>query len=196
MAQEKEQGARRSRGTDSYPRDRFDDVKRSGRTGAHRVTAQQRFTWQYLIAVLISVAVLTTAGIFFVNQLSSTGRLPELNDGGSGQEQSPDRVTPELDPEATVVILDGTSPDTELAQQLEPMFTDEQWGDVLAVLPAETNDVEISAIFYADPADEAAALGLAQKLGGLSAYSSSDYEGYDARLIVLLGSDYAGPGRE
>lgn len=176
-----------------YPRDRFDDLPNSGRTGAHRVTALPRYAWLYVMGALVGAALLTTVGVLGVNLANSSGSLPLLPSQEPVEPEAP-KVTPLLDPAATVVILDGTSPTGEMALRLDPVITQEQWGIITAAGPAASTDVEISAVFYADPADEAAAMGLAQKLGGLSAYQSSEYAESGARLVVLLGSDYAGPG--
>ena len=177
-----------------YPTDRFDMVPRSGRVGAHRVTAQPRIVWLYVFATLAGAALLTAAGIIGVNLANSAGSLPPLP---SETQKAPEeaKVTPELDPEASVVLLDGTSAQGELALRLAPVITSEQLGVILAAVPAANADVEISAVFYADPADEAAAHGLANELGGISTYSSTEYTEYGARLVVLLGSDYAGPAK-
>ena len=75
-------------------------------------------------------------------------------------------------------------------------ITQNGWGQILFSAPAASSDVKISAVFYSTPEDEAAALGLAKELGGVSTFQSSDYDEYGARLIVLLGVDYAGPGSD
>src|SRR5690606_29029883 len=72
----------------------------------------------------------------------------------------------------------------------------EGWGQVLFSENLAESDVSISAVFYRDAADEAAARGLAEKRGGVSTYLTEDYAEFDARLIVLIGADYAGPGAE
>ena len=177
-----------------YPHDRFDELPRTGRIGAHRVHAQLRFTWQYVIAGLIGVALLTTAGIVGVNLANSAGKLPEFGDQPKATAASP-KTKPQLDPAASIVLLDGTADSGDLALRLDSIVGAEKWGVIAYSGPAATADVEISAVFYESDADEAAALGLAEKLGGLSAYKTSDYSAYGARLVVLLGSDYAGPGR-
>lgn len=176
-----------------YPHDRFDDVRKSGRTGAHRYTPHQRYVWQFVVGGIIGAALLTGIGVVSVNFANNAGTLPILPTDGTS-EPTTEKTTPALDPEASIVILDGTSSTGDIALRLDPIITQEQWGKVMSAGPAASTDVEISAVFYADPADEAAALGLAQKLGGLSAYQSEDYADSGARLIVLLGSDYAGPG--
>ncbi|MGO3148214.1 MAG: LytR C-terminal domain-containing protein [Leucobacter sp.] len=178
-----------------YPTDRFDMVPNSGRVGAHRVTAQPRIVWLYVFATLAGAALLTAIGIIGVNLANSSGSLPPLPSETQEIPAEP-QITAELDPEASVVLLDGTSAQGELALRLAPVITSEKFGVILAAVPAASADVEISAVFYADPADEAAALGLANELGGISTYSSTEYTDYGARLVVLLGSDYAGPAKD
>lgn len=176
-----------------YPEDRFDRAERTGRVGAHRVTARPRYVWQFLIAGLLGFALLTTVGILLVQNIGATGKLPSLD-------RTPTAVAPaptvaKLDPEATVAVLNG-SQTANLAASLDKIITDEQWGQILFSGSAASQDVQISAVFYSDEADAEAAEGLAAKLGGLSTYTTQDYAEYGAKLVVLLGSDYAGPGLE
>lgn len=177
-----------------YPEDRFDAVARSGRVGAHRVTARPRYTWQYIIAGLLGFALLTTVGVLVAHNVGSSGKLPSLSQGPSAgaATKTPDA---ELDPEATIAVLNGT-PIPNLAAALDGIISSEKWGKVLLSGSASSTDVKISAVFYRDEADAAAAAGLAAELGGLYAYPTTDYKQYDSRLIVLLGADYAGPGIE
>ncbi len=199
MTQQQEAAhSEKSRGTasQSYPADRFDEIPRSSRVGAHRVTAQPKVLWLYVFVTLAGAALLTALGIIGVNIANTTGSLPPLPSETREPVEEPAQVQAELDPEATVVLLDGTSADGELALRLAPIITDQQLGVILAAAPAASSDVTISAVFYADPTDEAAAHGLANELGGISTYPSTDYTEYGARLVVLLGTDYAGPGKD
>ena len=82
-----------------------------------------------------------------------------------------------------------------MAQSLATVITDEKWGSIILAVPAATTDVTISAVFYTDAENEAAALGLAEKLGGVSTYLNADYAEGEADLVVLIGADYAGPGK-
>ncbi|WP_244304753.1 LytR C-terminal domain-containing protein [Leucobacter viscericola] len=176
------------------PEDRFDRVERSGRVGAHRVTVRPRYVWQYLIAALLGFALLTTAGIFAVQSIGNVEALPLLGDkGGTADTQKP--ATAKLDPKATVAVFNGT-PTENLAGALEKIIPEKSWGNVVYAGSAGKDDVKISAVFYRDAADQAAAAGLAAKLGGISTYETKDYADYGARLIVLIGEDYAGPGIE
>ena len=194
MARPIEDGIENRSARQSYPEDRFDRVQHSGRVGAHRVTARPRYIWQYLIAGLLGFAVLTTVGILAVQSVGGSGRLPLASPGGTSGSAEP-RVEAELDPEATIAILNGT-PTENLAAALDQIVTEEQWGKIQFSGSAATTDVTISAVFYSDPDDESAAAGLAEKLGGVSTYTSDDYESYDVRLVVLIGADYKGPGLE
>lgn len=182
------------RNRQGHPEDRFDRVERSGRVGAHRVTVRPRYIWQYIIAALLGFALLTTAGIVAVQVIGSVESLPLLGNEGN-EKTTPKPAAAELDPDATVAILNGT-PTENLASALGDIITNEDWGKVLYSNSADKSDVKISAVFYRDAADESAAKGLAAKLGGISTYSTEDYGDYGARLIVLIGEDYAGPGIE
>ncbi|WP_427870671.1 LytR C-terminal domain-containing protein [Leucobacter luti] len=171
-----------------YPEDRFDRVERSRRVGAHRVTPRPRYIWQYLIAALLGFALLTGIGILAVQSIGSTGKVPSPTRSSAATKE-----VPELDPTATIAVLNGTEI-PNLAAALDQTITAEQWGQILFSGSAEVSDVQISAVFYRDEADAAAAEGLAAKLGGISTFATTDYGDYQARLIVLIGVDYAGPG--
>lgn len=186
-------GTRRSDAAQEFPRDRFDQVQHRGRVGAHRVTSQPRVGWQFVVGGVIAAAILTTAGFLGVNFLNSIGKLPDMADRPQGG-SSATRVQAELNPEASVVLLDGTSESADLAARLVPIISDNNLGVISFAGPAAETGVELSAVFYKDSADEAAALGLAKELGGLSAYATDAYQEYDAQLIVLLGANYSGPG--
>ncbi len=172
------------------PEDRFDRVQHTRRAGAHRLTARPRTFWTYAVAALVGTAVCATAGIFALQAASSTGevRLP------TGKTTTTAAEAAKLDPKATVAVINGTSTE-ELAGGVDSVITKEKWGQVGFSGDAAKRDVKISAIFYSADADRPAAEGLAKKLGGLSSYKSSSYDSYQVKLVVLLGADYAGPGK-
>lgn len=172
--------------------DRFERPRRVGRVGAHRLVARPRRFWLYLVSALVGVAVLTGVGIVLIQNIGT--------DVSSFLENKPEeaatvveQVKPVIDPEATIAVLNGT-PTEGLDASVAQIITDNGWGLIGFSQVAATDDVKISAVFYSDPADESAALGLANELGGVSIYQSDNYAEYGVRLIVLLGSDYAGPG--
>ncbi|WP_042544131.1 LytR C-terminal domain-containing protein [Leucobacter komagatae] len=174
-----------------YPEDRFDGLPSDGPVGSHRVTAQPRVTRHFVIGGLIGAALLTTVGIVGVTIAGSSGKLPLLPTSGTSAEST--KVKPVLDPEAKVAVLDGTTTDGDAATGVAAAITSEDWGVIVLAGPAATADVEISAVFYSDQAHEAAALALAERLGGVSTYQRDEYANGEAQLTVLIGDDYAGP---
>ncbi len=173
------------------PADRFDSLEKSPRVGAHRISGRVRRIWRYLIVGVVASAVLITAGVIAVNLVDyhgSESNAPQTS-GGSDEPE----VKPELDPSATIVILNG-NPTLNLAAGVDEAISTNQWGQIMFSDNADTRDVQISAVFYSNAEDLAAAKGLAEKLGGVSTYESQDYLQFGARLVVLLGADYAGPG--
>ncbi|MBL3685909.1 hypothetical protein D3248_02920 [Leucobacter zeae] len=194
VAQKTDGGSAPHRGSQEYPQDRFDRVERTGRVGAHRVTPRPRYVWQYLIAALLGFALLTAIGIVVVQSEGGSGKLSQLTQSKSST-SAKRAAAAEVDPDATLAILNGTEI-PNLAATLEGIVTQEKWGQILFSGSASTADVKISAVFYRDPADAGAAAALAAKLGGLSTYTTEEYTEYDVQLIVLLGSDYRGPGLE
>lgn len=176
--------------------DRFDRLPKNPRVGAHRISGRVRRFWRYFLVALIAIALLVTAGIIGVNSIGSgTGSNGASGSNGETAAPQPAQTQPELDPTATVVVLNGTTT-PNLAAGVDEVITRNGWGQIMFSDNAVSSDVEISAVFYASEADEAAALGLAAELGGVSIYESQNYTEYGARLVVLLGADYAGPGAE
>jgi hypothetical protein len=185
----------RSRGqrssSSSLPRDRFDEPQRTGRVGAHRIAGRARRAWRYVVAGAIATVLLVTAGILWANSIGGGGANDSL---AQGPAQTQERVKPELDPTATIAVLNGT-PTPNLAAGVDQVITANGWGIIAFSDDASQRDVPISAVFYASPEDEIAAAGLAAELGGVSTYQSDGYGEYGVRLVVLLGADYAGPGQ-
>jgi hypothetical protein len=177
------------------PRDRFDDLPRSGRVGVHRIVGAPRRFWIYLVSALLGIVLLTGIGMAVVHfGGASIGN-------SSAAEKTPDEapveqnVKAELNPDAAVVVLNGT-PMVGFGAVVDGLITSNGWGTILFSGDAASDAVEISAVFYSAEEDEAAALALANELGGVSIYQSSDYDEYGAQLVVLIGSDYAGPGSD
>lgn len=183
------------RGRQDYPADRFDVLEPSGRVGAHRVNPRPRYVWQVLIACVLGVAVLTTAGVLWLT-IGTGSSSSVVEKARNNAAESTQTVTGKLEPEATVAILEGTANDGQLAAAVDTAIRTEKLGTVTAAMPANTNDIKISAVFYTDPADEAAAIGLGKELGGIAAYRNEAYAEYESQLVVLLGADYKGPGAD
>jgi len=148
--------------------------------------------WQYLIAALIGVAVLTAAGIFVVQRVGAD--VSSIFDGGKpGSVVKPEKS--ELDPHATVAVLNGSSVDG-LQDAVAHAIKKGKWGKIAFADVAAADNVKTSAVFYGKKADRPAALGLAKQLGGIPVAQSSDYEQYEVRLVVVLGTNYEGPGAD
>ena len=191
MSQPPRDDTSRRDASQEYPEDRFDHPELRGRVGAHRVVARPRNTWRFVIAGVIGFALLTGLGIFTVERIGASLGLDERIGGSSDTAQ----VEPELDPEASVAVLNGT--DTPyLAEGVGQVIGDGDLGVIVFAGNAAETDVAISGVFYEDEADIPAAEGLARELGGLSIYQSNGYASYGARLVVLLGTDYGGPGAD
>lgn len=174
--------------------DRFDSVVRSRRVGAHRIVARPRRLWFYLLAGFVAVVLLTGGGMVAVHFMGAS--VTNLWEEEVPPPPPAPVVKPELDPTAEVVVLNGTSM-PGFGAIIDAIITENEWGQILFSTEAASNTVEISAVFYASVADEAAALGLAKELGGVSVYQSYEYsQQYGARLVVLLGADYGGPGSD
>lgn len=186
-------GEHRSPSRNALPLDRFDKLPRNGRVGVHRVVGRPRRFWIYLVSALLGVALLTAAGVIVI-QVTGTD-FNSLTEEAPKPTKAPPAVTPVLDPTASIVVFNGTPMDNFEAI-VDSVITQNGWGQILFSSPAASSDVQISAVFYSDPADEPAALALAKELGGVSIFQTSDYDEYGARLIVLLGADYAGPGSD
>lgn len=184
---------RSARATHATPADRFDKATKSGRVGAHRVTPRPRYFWVYFLTGLLGFALLTTLGILWLQSVGSITENP-LTQRTQTTEQPPP-TQGKLDPEATVIVLDGT-PDQEIGSALDKTITKEKWGEIVLSAPASSDDITESYVYFAAPNDEASALGLAKKLGGIPVMQNDEFGDFDARLIVLIGSDYDGPGSD
>lgn len=177
--------------------DRFDRVPRTRvpRVGVHRVSPKTTSGWTTLIVAALATLVLTLIGILVVTlQPGSVSFVDQLRDAPAPERAAPG-VEARIDPETTVVVLNGTEIDG-FAFLVDEIINDEGWGTTLFSGEADRRDVEISAIFYADEADAGLAKGLGEKLGGMSYYLSSDYTVYDNQLTVLIGADYRGPAAD
>jgi hypothetical protein len=181
----------------TFAEDRFDDVpkkgKRSGQIGAHRVVARQGHFWQWLLVMLIVTVLLSAAGIFTLHRIGANN-VP-FAQRVSESEEKPQEVKAKLDPSATVAVLNGTDT-TGLGEAVGDAVGKNKWGDVQYIGNTKDTATDISAVFYGDKDDQAAAEGLADKLGGVSTYLNKTYESIGTKLVILVGPDYAGPGKD
>ena len=188
-----------------FPADRFDrppaDLQR---VGAHRAPGRRGrgwivFAWSALATgVLVGLGVL---GMFVINDRVSFDGVLSSDNADSGSTGTPAPAAsdtpapvvppePTIDPAVNVVILNGTDV-TGLAGTAGDALVAEGW-TVGSRSNADATDVATSTVYYTDAAQEGAALGLAQSLGGVAIALSDQFkvEG-DNRMTVVLGADYA-----
>lgn len=171
--------------------DRFDKPDRVRRVGVHRSPPRKGVVWMRVLWVVLATAVLTAIGIVFVVIGPDNLLFPEAADTTKEAETTEEIVQGVTDPETTVTVLNGTSIPGR-GEQVEATITEGNLGTVTFVGDAADQNTAISAVFYHDPADEALAKGLGEKLGGVFYYLREDYARYETQLIVLIGSDFPG----
>lgn len=178
-----------------HPRDRFDDVPRDlHRVGAHRAAPRPGRIW-FVIGVWAVVAVvLTLVGILGLARLGYSGiDLSNLGGADDSSEVDPGVEAPEpmTDPTqlpegVTVAVLNGT--DTGgLANRVGDELTETGW-PVDSRASTSATDVQTTTVYFVDPEQQAAALGLVQILG-VGEVEQSD--AFPSALTIVLGADYA-----
>lgn len=182
------------RNSNMLPRDRFDEPELHGRVGAHRIVGRPNRFWVYAVSALVAIVVLTGAGIAAVMfaDVNVTKLFEESNTQDAPKEV---KVQPQLDPTAEIVVLNGT-PQPDFALIVDEQITLNNWGVVIFAGDAATTDITKTTVYYLVKADEPAALGLAEQLGGAAVELNPAYGEYNAQLVVVLGLDYRGPGQE
>lgn len=177
------------------PRDRFDEIPRTtGRVGAHR--AEQPGI-NGLVALLWSAAaalVLIAVGIFI--SLVLMGRI----DLGGGASEPVATQTPgvlaKIDTSYQVLILNAT-PQTGVVEQVRQKLIDQGWaGTDVFGSDTSTGSFDRTTVFYVKKEDEAAALGVAEVLGGAEIEQSDHYASSNSndrpQLTVVVGKNLVG----
>ncbi|MEV8266990.1 LytR C-terminal domain-containing protein [Microbacterium sp. NPDC076911] len=174
----------------SVPKDRFDDLPESGRIGAHRAENPHMRGWVVLLWAALATIVLITVGIF--GTLIASGRI-EL---GAPEPTATVEPTPEVeavvDTSFDVVILNAT-PESGLATQLKDVVVAAGWADeMVTASEAGSQDFAETTVYYLNDEDEAAALGLANVIGGAAVAQTDVYQPATAdeqQLTVVIGAD-------
>jgi cytoskeletal protein RodZ len=200
---------------EKYPKDRFDTAPESlQRVGAHRSPRRRGSGWIGFLWALLAVAVLVglgVLGLFIVNgnvnfsssnsTTSGTPSAPAQSPTSSAPAPAPSHTpshtpsptpTPEptIDPRLHVTVLNGT-PARGLAAGVSKTLTADGWS-VKTVGNASRGDFTQTVVYYSDPANKEAALGLVKSLTGAQAKAelSQTFAGTSADLTVVVGSDY------
>ncbi|GAA3582580.1 hypothetical protein GCM10022198_02270 [Klugiella xanthotipulae] len=173
--------------------DPFEKPQMGKRVGVHRSASRRGTKWIRFMWAALATIVLAVGGILYL--AIGEGNL-NLSIPGSTAQPTAVEETPAADavvsPDTSITILNGTS-DITLGDETSAFITAGSLGEVTYSGSNTTEDVEISAVFYVNAADEGLARGLAEKLGGLQYYLSADYSEFGSQLIVLLGSDFQVP---
>jgi hypothetical protein len=179
----------------TFPRDRFDDLEETGRVGAHRAENPRMRGWVVLLWAAIATVVLVVIGIF--GTLLASGRI-ELFPTPSPTASAPAvTIKPVIDTSYEVLILNAT-PQDGLATQMKDAVVAAGWNaDNVLASEAGSNDFPTTTVYYLNPQDQAAALGLAGVIGGAKVEQSDTYQPSDPKkpqLTVVIGLDRTAAG--
>jgi hypothetical protein len=176
------------------PHDRFDDIPRtSGRVGAHRaeqpgINGPVTLLWSAAVALVLIVI-----GIFVSMVLM--GRIDPFGTAEPAASQTPG-VLAEIDTSYQVLILNATS-ETGVVAGVRQKLIDQGWAaDAVFGSDNSTTKFDQTTVFYVKKADESAALGVAEILGGAKTEQSDHYQSVSGdgspQLTVVIGMDHVG----
>jgi hypothetical protein len=173
----------------TFPKDRFDDLPETGRVGAHRAENPRMRGWVVLLWAVLATIVLIAVGIF--GTLIASGRI-ELFPTPAPAATPQATVAPVLDTTYAVVVLNAT-PEDGLATQMKDVFVAAGWPvDSVLASEAGSDDFPETTVYYLAPEDEAAALALAEVIGGAKVAQSDVYQPANPdipQLTVVIGLD-------
>ena len=166
----------------------------TGRVGAHRAENPRMRGWLVLLWAALATIVLVAVGVF--GTLLASGRITTSPTPTQTVEPAPE-VTPVVDTSYGVMLLNAT-PEDGLATQLKDVVVAAGWtDDSVTAGEAGTQDFATTTVFYIDPADEAAAAGLAGVIGGAAVERSDAYPPATPgtpQLTVVIGADRTAGG--
>ena len=146
--------------------------------------------WVVLLWAILATVVLVAAGIF--GTLLVTGRVVLFPTPTPTATPLP-VVTPVVDPSYAVLALNAT-PEQGLATQMKDVVVAAGWAeDTVSAGEAGSTDFLETTVYYYLPADEAAAAGLAEVIGGAKIVQSDVYQPVDdpeaKQLVIVIGLD-------
>jgi hypothetical protein len=186
-----------------FPRDRFDDVPASlGRVGAHRAPRSRRGAWIATAWAALASGLLVVLGLYLLSLITDRVSFELPGFGTAEPEETAPVATPEPEPTIepvtdptlvelpagfTITVLNGAGIEG-LGSQARDLIVAPGW-PVGTVTAAAQDDVEITTVFYSDPALEGVAAGMAALLGVGVIELSDAFPG--APITVVLGADFA-----
>lgn len=184
-----------------YPKDRFDGHPPAlDRVGAHRAPSKKGRGWiafWWALAATVLLIAIGVGGLFFLNNRltpDTSGLAPDAAAPTATATPTPTptpTVQPTVDPNLTVTVLNGTLT-MGLAGSAGDALGADGW-TVGALGDAATTDVAETIVYFADPALEGAALGVAESLPGADILLSDDFAESGGDLTVVVGNDYVPP---
>ena len=181
---------------EKYPRDRFDDIPDGlQRVGAHRAPRPKGRGWIAVGWAALAVVVLVGAGIFGLSLVSGSISFHGTPNSSSAGTPTPTptptpTIVPTVDPSLSVNVLNGTTTEG-LGGKVSDVLTQAGW-KIGAVANADQQTLTQTIVYYSDPKNQAAALGVAQSLPGATVQESQAFADTGADLTVVVGSDYTG----
>lgn len=185
------------------PTDRFDDLPEHGRIGAHRAENPRMRGGLVLLWSAVATIVLVALGVF--GTMIATGRITLFPTPEPTVSVAP-TADPVIDTAYTVTVLNAT-PQRGLAASVRDTVIAAGWpADSVIDGDAGSEDFATTTVYYATAADEGAARGLAQAIGGADVQLNAAYQPVDdpntadvdesavKLLVIVIGLDRTGAG--
>lgn len=198
------------------PTDRFDTIPEDlHRTGAHRGPRRKGRGWIAFAWAALATGVIVAGGVVGLAIINDNIQFTSILGGTTASTPTPTptptpTITPIVDPALTVTILNGTET-AGLAASVGEAMREAGWAGVGSTANASATDFKTTTVYYVDPANEAAALGLADSLfakatadaaangvalsiTSVRVEQSDQFQG--AQLTVVLGADFVEPSAD
>ncbi|MDN4597556.1 LytR C-terminal domain-containing protein [Leifsonia virtsii] len=182
---------------EKFPRDRFDEIPDDlQRVGAHRAPRRRGRGWIAVGWAALATVLLVGAGIFGLSLVN--GSIDFHGPSGTGSRTASTTPTatptptivPTVNPSLNVNVLNGTAKEG-LAASVGEKLKAAGW-KVGALANADKTDLAATIVYYGDPANQAAALGVAQSLPGATIQQSTAFSDTGADITVVIGANYPG----
>jgi len=148
--------------------------------------------WIVFAWAAVATVVLVVAGIF--GSLVVSGRIVLFPEAVPTAAPTPE-ITPVVDTSYTLIVLNATG-QSGLASEVKDGLVEQGWSaDKIFPGQAGSSDFPETTVYYPAEADEAAALGLADLVGGANVVLSDAYlqAGDPHQLALVIGLDYLSP---